>query len=141
MKFHSQPEAAGQSPAPARFAKAARLLKHADFDRVYKTGRRHFGPHFTAFFLSRAEGGPRVGFTVGRALGGAVERNRIRRRLREAVRLHWNELSAPADVVFNPRKSVLQADFAELRSEVANAFRVIARKGAAGAARQRGDAQ
>lgn len=128
MKLHSQPEQAGNSPA--RFAKSARLLKHADFDRVYKTGRRHFGAHFTAFFLPRTEGGPRVGFTVGRALGGAVERNRIRRRLREAVRLHLGELSVSADVVLNPRKSVLKADFAELRREIAGAFRAITKKGA-----------
>ena len=125
----------------ASFAKTARLLKHADFDRVYQTGRRHFGPYFTAFFLARARGGPRVGFTVGRALGGAVVRNRIRRRLREAVRLHLGELPVAADVVFNPRKSVLTADFAELQREVAGAFRLIARKGASGAAPAKGEAR
>ncbi|PYX73212.1 MAG: hypothetical protein DMG72_13440, partial [Acidobacteria bacterium] len=55
-----------------RFPRSARLLRHADFERVYK-GRRHFSPYMTVFYLRRDQGeGPRVGFTVGRALGGAV---------------------------------------------------------------------
>ena len=50
-------------------------------------------------------GSLRVGFTVGKVLGGAVERNRIKRRMREAVRLSWPACERPMDVVFNPRKS------------------------------------
>lgn len=109
----------------SRFAKSARLPRHADFDRVYRTGRRHFAGHMTVFYLGREENGPRVGLTVGRALGGAVERNRIKRRLREAVRLHLKELGAAVDVVINPKKSALQAEFAQLEGEVAQAFRKI----------------
>ncbi len=71
-------------PSGATFPRAARLLKHADFDRVYKQGRRHFSSHMTVFYLRQAEGEARIGFTVGRVLGGAVVRNRIKRRLREA---------------------------------------------------------
>ena len=70
--------------------------------------------------------GARIGFTVSRALGGAVERNRIRRRTREAVRQHYSLLAGEAvDVVINPRKSVLKADFAVLSQEVARAFAVV----------------
>ena len=68
--------------------RSGRLLRHSDFERVYKQGRRHFSAHMTVFYLRRAEGeGLRVGFTVGRVLGGAVDRNRIKRRLRESVRI------------------------------------------------------
>src|SRR6202030_1994353 len=92
----------------ARFPRAARLLRHADFERVYKQGRRHFAAHMTVFYLVRAPGeGLRIGLTVGKVLGGAVERNRIKRRLREAVRLRWPEVRIPADVVINPKKSML----------------------------------
>jgi ribonuclease P protein component len=110
----------------ATFPRSARLLRHADFERVYKQGRRHFAAHMTFFYLRRAQGdGLRVGFTVGRILGGAVERNRMKRRLREAVRLRRPATGVSADVVINPKKSLLTADFAELQDEVSRAFDVI----------------
>lgn len=103
-----------------------RLLRHADFERVYKQGRRHFAAHMTVFYRRRESGdGPRIGFTVGRVLGGAVERNRMKRRLREAVRLQGPGESGSVDVVINPKKSLLTADFSEIRKEVARAFAVI----------------
>ena len=103
-----------------------RLLRHDDFESVYKQGRRHFASHMTVFYRRRGEGkGLRVGFTVGRALGGAVERNRMKRRLREAVRLHRPPASLAVDVVINPKKSLLTAEFAELQKEIARAFVVI----------------
>jgi ribonuclease P protein component len=115
-----------------------RLLRHADFEHVYKQGRRHFSASLTAFYLHRqeAEAGPgtstpkglRVGFTVGRALGGAVQRNRMKRRLREAVRLSSPPLKVNADVVINPKKSLLTADFDAVLNEVQRAFVVIEKK-------------
>jgi len=110
----------------ARFSRSARLLRHTDFERVYKQGKRYFAAHMTVFYLRRLEGsGPRVGFTVGKGLGTAVERNRVRRRLREAVRLHRREIDAPVDVVINPKKSALKADFSELDRDIVRAFEVI----------------
>jgi ribonuclease P protein component len=102
-----------------------RLLRHADFERVYKQGRRHFAAHMTVFYLERPEGNWRVGFTVSRALGGAAQRNRMKRRLREAVRLNRPAACAAMDVVINPKKSLLAADFAELQNEVSRAFELI----------------
>src|SRR3981081_1645406 len=91
-----------------RFPRRGRLLRHADFERVYKQGRRHFSASMTVFYWQRPEAvaaeisGLRVGFAVSRALGGAVQRNRMKRRLREAVRLTWPASAADADVVINP---------------------------------------
>jgi ribonuclease P protein component len=65
---------------------------------------------------------PRVGLTAGRVLGGAVERNRIRRRMREAVRLHLSELPPRVDVVLHPRRLVLEIEFARLEREVSRIF-------------------
>ena len=124
-------------PKPARFPRSARLLRHADFERVYKQGRRHFSSTITVFYWPRPEvreetrpgesapQGLRVGFTVGRALGGAVQRNRMKRRLREAVRLTRPPAGIPADVVINPKKSVLKVEFAELEKEIGRAVEVI----------------
>ena len=126
--------------AGAGFPRAARLLKHADFERVYKQGRRHFSSHMTVFYLRQAEGDSsqravpekraRIGFTVGRVLGGAVERNRIKRRLREAVRLRRSVLkgAGAVDVVINPKKSVLTLEFSVVLEEVGRALDVIAKK-------------
>src|SRR5437016_349945 len=121
-----------------RFPRAARLLRHADFERVYKKGRRHFSASMTVFYLQRAQlqdggkspvaPGMRVGFTVGRALGGAVQRNRMKRRLREAVRQRRQACSVPVDVVINPKKSLLTTEFSQLLEEVGRAFQVIQQK-------------
>lgn len=117
------------------FSKGRRLLKHSDFQRVYQQGRRQFIGNVTVFFLLRpqaggraAADGPRVGFTVGKVLGGAVERNRIKRRMREAVRRSWSSCEAPVDVIFHPRKSVLEMSFAELTVEVARGLRLAAER-------------
>jgi ribonuclease P protein component len=82
----------------------------------------------TVFYLRQASGAARVGFTVGRVLGGAVDRNRIKRRLREVVRRHRSLLTTPVDVVINPKKSVLNMEFPELVEEMRRAFEQIARK-------------
>jgi ribonuclease P protein component len=107
-----------------------RLLRHADFERVYQRGRRHFSAHMTVFYLRREDANnARVGYTVSRVLGGAVDRNRMKRRLREAVRLSWTEtmMSGPFDIVINPKKSLLHAGFDELKKEVARTWEVVQR--------------
>jgi ribonuclease P protein component len=120
--------------------RSARLLRHADFERVYKLGRRHFSASMTVFYWQRqdaanaaavkspAASGLRIGFTVGRGLGGAVQRNRMKRRLREAVRISRRPTGVNADVVINPKKSLLKVEFAEVVNEVSRAFVVIEQK-------------
>jgi ribonuclease P protein component len=119
-----------QKNAKHRFPKSRRLLRHSDFEKVYKNGRRHFAAHMTVFYLHRLgdedPGALRVGFTVGKVLGGAVQRNRMKRRLREAVRLTMRQDLA-VDVVINPKRSLLAVDFGELQIEVAKTFEVIER--------------
>jgi ribonuclease P protein component len=112
-----------------RFPRNGRLLRHADFERVYKQGKRHFAANMTVFYLEReSPGNFRVGFTVSRALGGAVVRNRMRRRLREAVRLLGRNSEIVVDVVINPKKSLLTAEFTQIQQEVKRAFELIERK-------------
>ncbi len=109
----------------SKFPRSVRLLRHADFEQVYKRGRRHFAAHMTVFYLPRQKAeGVRVGFTVGKVLGGAVVRNRMKRRLREAVRLH-GIMPAAMDVVINPKKSLLAAEFVVVQRELRRAFEVI----------------
>ena len=119
-----------------------RLRKHAEFELVYRCGRRHFSPVLTAFYLLREENNSgdssgieidghskmrvaRVGITVGRALGKATARNRIKRRVRAAVAENLVRIKSPVDVVINPKKVAKDVEFKELCSEVARAFDII----------------
>jgi len=110
-------------PGRYNFPKRVRLLRSTDFRRVYDRGTRFSGPLFAAFCLrGTAEDASRVGFTVPRALGKAVARNRIRRRVREAVRLHLEQLSPEWSIVFNPRRKAMEAPFPDLEREVQRLF-------------------
>jgi len=117
----------------ARFPRSSRLLKHADFQLVYQQAKKSFTGNVTALYRIRVEhdgGGPRVGFAVGKVLGGAVTRNRIRRRMRAVVRKNLGLLNAPVDVVLHPRKSVLDLNFVKLDAEIRQLFATV-QKGAA----------
>ena len=118
------------SPKPSPNA-LLRLRKHADYQRVYGSSRKQFSKQMSFFFSVRPEGrrsdtpGPRVGLTVGKVLGKAVDRNRIKRRMRECVRHHIGMLTGPVDVILHPRRTVLEMEFARLDREVAAIFRQI----------------
>jgi ribonuclease P protein component len=96
----------------------SRALRTADFRKVYDHGKRVSGPLFAAFCLARQGDdsgcGARLGLTVPRAIGGSVVRNRIKRRMREAFRLHRAELNPQWDIVINPRRTALAAPFTDL---------------------------
>lgn len=113
------------------FPKTARLLKRSEFDAVYKQGKRHFSQNLTVFYLRQpgaAPSGARIGFGVSRLIGGAVDRNRMKRVLRSAVQQNLGLLGREAvDVAINPKKTALAASHSLIAEEVKNAFTVIAR--------------
>ena len=111
----------GQSPSgerPGGLPRECRLVHKADFDAVYRQGRKRSSREFAVFM--RANGLPvsRFGWSIKKALGTAVRRNRIRRRLREIVRVHRREIAGGWDVVIHPRASVAGADFAALAADL-----------------------
>jgi len=118
-------------PAPGRGSSISderdwRLHKHADYQRVYQASRKQFSTLMTYFVAAQpvesASVGPRVGITAGKVLGKAVERNRIKRRMRAAIVGNLDVLHCGVDVVLHPKRSVLTAEWAALRNEVRRIF-------------------
>ena len=125
-----------------------RLLKRAEYEAVYGAGQRRSSSQFSVFF--RARSGPpnetmgqepgregssvnvaaavrrsRFGISVKKALGGAVVRNRIRRRVREILRRHRTEIPTGWDIVIHPRATVARASFAPLEADLLRLLRSI----------------
>ncbi len=76
--------------------KRRRLSRSGEFERVYREGRSHASRHLVVYAFPRTEGDPepRLGVSVGRKLGGAVERNKVKRQLRDAF---WNNAETLRD--------------------------------------------
>ena len=138
------------------FPRSVRLLRRVDYEAVYGAGQRRSSPQFAIFFraqqtIRREPSGPgpaaghaniegpsndttapppvsRFGISVKKALGGAVVRNRIRRRIREILRCNRTEIPSGWDIVIHPRRSVAQAPFAPLQAELVRLLRSIAPK-------------
>jgi len=100
------------------FARAYRLLHRAEYDAVYSEGKRRASREFTIFLRPNGLEVSRFGWSIKKALGNAVRRNRIRRRLREIVRLHRREISPGWDIVIHPRSSAATAEFTPLANEL-----------------------
>jgi len=105
----------------------SRLQKHADFLRVYAAARKHQSASMSWFLAPQTLPAPadtavpraaRVGLTVGKVIGKAHERNRIKRRMREALRRNVDLLPPGFDLVFHPRRNVLTQEFAQLEREI-----------------------
>jgi ribonuclease P protein component len=124
---------AGQRPSRAR------LSRSAEFDRVFRQGRSHAGRDLVLYVFPRNgdEGGPRLGLSVSRKVGGAVERNRVKRVLREAFARQSVRLPPNTDAVVVARRGMrelaerdglagVERALAELVDKVAGATAVVA---------------
>ena len=105
-------------PRGATFPREVRLVRKSEFDAAYRAGKRRSSSHFTVFFRANEQPQSRFGFSIKKTLGGAVVRNRIRRRLREMVRCHRLEIPAGWDIVIHPKSTVASAKFAALTADL-----------------------
>jgi ribonuclease P protein component len=100
-----------------------RLRRHADYQRAYAASRKRQSASMSWFLASqdppaRQAAVARIGLTAGKVLGKAHERNRIKRRMREALRRHVDLVPAGCDLILHPRRSVLTMEFAKLEAEI-----------------------
>lgn len=103
-----------------RFPKTARLTSSAEFSKVRAEGKAVHGRFIVLSCLRGAEPGDRparIGLIASRKTGGAVQRNRIRRRLREIVRVERASIEPGCWVVLIARKAAVDADFISLKEE------------------------
>ena len=105
-------------PPRLDFPRACRLVRRAEYDAVYRDARRRTSREFTVFLRPNGLDVSRFGWSIRKALGSAVRRNRIRRRLREIVRLHRQEIAPGWDIVIHPRSSVATAKYTELTQDL-----------------------
>ena len=110
---------------PETFGPGVRLRSRPEFTAVQQQGRRVSTRHLTLLGRANTLGHDRLGLIVSRRYGGAVLRNRAKRRLREIFRRHDGHLVAGGrsfDLVAIPRREMNAAGFAEIEAEFLGAI-------------------
>ena len=111
-----------------RFPRSCRLTTRRQFLTVYAEGRRVASKSFTFFGLPNSAETCRLGITVTRKVGGAVRRNRIKRRLRDVFRRNRAQLTPGFDLVINAHASIDVGDSAAIEAEFLRTFGRLARR-------------
>ena len=120
------------SDRPARPARSEalsrdeRLRQRQEFLTCYRRGRRRHGSLLILYAFPNALAHPRLGITASRKVGGAVVRNRLKRRIREVYR-RWNgRTGLPAmDLVVHVKPAARESDFPALRGELERLLRSL----------------
>jgi len=101
------------------FGKHERLWRHKDFQLAFSHGSRRHTKNFTTILRPNGLHFSRLGVTVGKKVGNAVKRNRVKRCLREFFRLHKHKLPAGYDVVIIAKKEAATLAYHDVREELA----------------------
>ncbi|MBU1221300.1 ribonuclease P protein component [Myxococcota bacterium] len=116
----------GSGGTNLRFPRSFRLLKRADFLQVQSAGSRISTENFIFLYRLNELKHFRCGFTVSRKNGNAVRRNRIRRRMKEAVRLNIPQIiSLSVDIVCLPKTRIIDTPFAKLVTEISDFISIL----------------
>jgi ribonuclease P protein component len=128
----------GSAAGAQTLPRAARLRRAAEIQRVFEHGSRVERKAFVLLWRPDP-GGRRAGFAVSRKVGGAAQRNRVRRRLREAYRRQTTAFPGDVMLVFVGRPAAGAAAFTELLSDMGQAGMLVEQRleRPAGAARPR----
>ena len=104
------------------FSKYERILNRKDFVNLNRCGKRHHTAHFTVILRENGLGITRLGITVSKKTGNAVQRNRVKRRIREFFRLHKDDVPIRNDVLIIAKKDACQLDFRQVEEELGDFF-------------------
>ncbi len=100
------------------FPKKCHLRKSSDFQRVRHGGKSRHTGHFIIVVLERSNSLTRLGLTVSRKVGGAVQRNRVKRLIREFFRIHLNSLPKGIDISIIAKKNATGMTYARVCDEL-----------------------
>jgi ribonuclease P protein component len=118
---------------PARLRHVERLVRGSDFRKAFRLGLRLDGPLFTMVAAPNGRAYSRLGLAASRKVGGAVQRNRAKRLLRESFR--HQKIAAGFDLVLIPKAEILTRGQGEVDREYRERLRRLAARGAARRAR------
>jgi ribonuclease P protein component len=100
------------------FGRASRLLRTSEFERVYSARKSAANEVMVVYAVPNELGWSRLGLSIGRKAGGAVERNLVKRRLREAFRTAGDAVPAGFDFVVTARKGIADAPFDRMKASL-----------------------
>jgi len=125
------PQGSPATPAAGeRLLREERLRRRADFLRCYRTGRRRHGEIAILYFVPNGLGHPRLGITASRKVGDAVERHRLKRRIKEIYRRWQERASLPSmDLVVHLKPEARGAAWEPLRAEILRLLLGVLRRG------------
>lgn len=104
--------------------KQYRLAKRKDFNKVYRLGKSAANRQFVVYFMANPKTEKmRVGISTSKKLGGAVLRNRVRRRVKEIVRLNSDRILPGHDLIIIVRKAAMDMTYAELENSLMHALK------------------
>jgi ribonuclease P protein component len=100
------------------FLKSERLLDRKEFVNLNRFGRKFYTHHFTITVMQNGRGVTRLGIAVGKRIGNAVKRNRVKRLIREAFRLNKGMFPKGCDLVIAARRSADDLDSWKITREL-----------------------
>ncbi len=101
-----------------RFGPDLRLRKREEFNRAWAKGRKRHASHFIIIVMQKTEGPTRLGITASRKVGGAIQRNRVKRLVREFFRTHRDQLPMGADISIIAKKGAAGLDLNRVSTEL-----------------------
>jgi ribonuclease P protein component len=113
-----------QTPKSLRFSRNSRVTQNRDFLRIRQQGERLVQGCLVANWNKLPDGSkPKLGVVTSRKIGGAVQRTRARRLLRESFRLHQHEFTQPIELILVARNSIAGKKFADVEKDFLNTLR------------------
>ena len=103
--------------------KLGKLRNSAEFERVYKNGKKFWNRNFVLYILHNGNNQLKIGLTVSKKVGKSVQRNRVKRLIREAIRLSQDALEPNYDLVIVAQNSAADLNFYQTQQSLLHLFK------------------